>query len=118
MRTIIILLWIKKTNIWALTASYKGVSTEGSLVVYLLQPVTLTSSALQKQLKKRLNSMLGTRTELIPMNGLPNYLPGPVQQVARADIVSVSAAQPNAGNVSNIYSQGGGYNDAHTSWAK
>ena len=61
---------------------------------------------MQKQLKKRLNSTLGTRTELAPTCSLPNNVPSmSAQQVARAVMASMVAAQPNAGNVSDFYAQ-------------
>ena len=99
-----------KVKTWVLIASFKGASTEESLLEYSMQPVTLPSSVLQKQLKKRLNSMLGpsgfTWMEVVPTCGLTNYPPVLMYQVTTAAMAYMTSAQPNAGNVSNIYLRG------------
>ena len=101
---------LKKAKIWALTATCKGASKESSIMAYSLPPVTLPSSALQRQLKKRRNSTLGTRTDLapMPMCNQPNaFLPMSPQQIATGvAMASMAAAQPTASSISDIYSQG------------
>ena len=66
-----------------------GPNTPGSLMVYSLLPVTLPSSALQKQLKKRMNSTLAIRSALAPTYEVPNYQPISVQKAAGAAMVSM-----------------------------
>ena len=73
---------LKKAEKWALAASCRGANATGSIMAYSLPPVILPSSALQKQLRNRLNSTLATRYAPVPTCGLPNYPPILVQQVA------------------------------------
>ena len=43
---------LKRAKTWAVMAACKGLSTDGSLLVHSLPPVTLPSSALKKQPKR------------------------------------------------------------------
>ena len=53
-----------------------------------------------------MNSTLGTRYVSVPACSLSNYPPISVHPVARAAMASMSAAQPNAESLSDIYSKG------------
>ena len=96
-------------KVWALLASRKTTNKEGSIMSYTFPHVTMVSSALQKQLKKRLNVTLGTRLVQLPIpicNQPKGFNAMSPQQVAIAAVASMIAAQPTAASISKIFQQG------------
>ena len=90
-------------------ALYKVASKEGSFVAYVFPTVTMASTALRRRLKMRLNITMGTRPSQAqtPMCSQPNgFTTMSPQQVATAVVASMTAAQPTAASIGDIFQQG------------
>ena len=93
---------------WTLVASCTTANKDGSVMALTFPPVTMVSTALRKRLKLkvRLNTTLGTRLlqPPTPVCSQPTrFADMSPQQVATTAVASMTAAQPNAASVGDIF---------------